>query len=968
MLSLPLYEAVFNSSPVGEYLLTPTPEAIILAVNDSFLKTVSRNREDLVGLSLFDAFPQNPDDPKDTGVAALRKSLARVVATGKPDTLALQRYPVRVTNSDGTSRYDERFWSAVSTPIFDDSGKLVCISHSTMDVTDVIAQRGQLQTVGSKLSPLEAGMISRSQAVHEVNQALQTERTRLRLLFEHAPGLVYFTHGPEHVIEQANTAFYELVGARDAIGKTLRIVFPDLERQGFYELHDEVYRSGQPYIAKEQLILLQASPDAPVAERYVDLVFEPIIDSLGIVIGICGQGNDVTEKRRIEEAMQRTAAQQIFRLELADRLRYLDSPEDIVATASELLGRHLDVSRVLYCEIDDSNGTFFIRRDWTGNGLPSIAGEVRRLDDFSPEIIQTLREGKPMVVHDIARDERTAAHVDAYDQIGVRANLAISLVKCGRLTTVLSIHHDAPRQWTESDVEVARDVAERTWLAVESARIQAQLRIEHARNEAIFDNMTEGFVLVDSDWTVLQMNAVSLRICQRTAEEAIGRNHWEVWPETIDSDGGRLYRQVKATGVPDTRVYQQTFANGHTMWSEIAAYPTLGGGLAAFFRDITEQKQLEQSLREADRRKDEFLAMLAHELRNPLAPISAAAEIMAMAQLDEVRLKRTSEVISRQVKHMTGLVDDLLDVSRVTRGLVNLSKAPQDMKSIVSNAIEQVRPILEAQRHHLGIDLSPESAPVLGDQKRLIQILTNLLNNAAKYTPPNGNIQLQMEVQEDKVLIHVRDNGIGIAPELQARVFELFSQADRTTDRAQGGLGIGLALAKSLAELHSGTVTCFSEGLDRGSCFTVCLPRLVDSNSPTDRPQSTQRFYKASKKLRILVVDDNVDAADMLKFLLEAAGHEVLVEYEPHRALERALAEVPDVGVLDIGLPEMDGNELARRLRVQPETAHTILIAVTGYGNESDRRNALASGFNHHLAKPVDTARLTSLLNELDNS
>jgi len=461
---------------------------------------------------------------------------------------------------------------------------------------------------------------------------------------------------------------------------------------------------------------------------------------------------------------------------------------------------------------------------------------------------------------------------------------------------------------------------------------------------------------------------VGLRICQRTAEEAIGRNHWEVWPETVDSDGGRLYRQVKATGVPDTRVYQQTFTNGHTMWSEITAYPTLGGGLAAFFRDITEQKQLEQSLREADRRKDEFLAMLAHELRNPLAPISAAAEIMAMAQLDEVRLKRTSEVISRQVKHMTGLVDDLLDVSRVTRGLVNLSKAPQDMKSIVSNAIEQVRPIMEAQRHHLGIDLSPEPAPVLGDQKRLIQILTNLLNNAAKYTPPDGNIQLQMEVQADKVLIHVRDNGIGIAPELQARVFELFSQADRTTDRAQGGLGIGLALVKSLVELHGGTVTCSSEGMGRGSCFTVCLPRLVESNSPADWRQSDQDVRQAVKKLRILVVDDNVDAADMLKLLLEASGHEVLVEYEPHRALERALAEIPDVGVLDIGLPGMDGNELARRLRAQPETAHATLIAVTGYGNESDRKNALASGFNHHLAKPVDTARLIALLNGLDNS
>ena len=968
MLSAPLYEAVFNSSPVGEYLLTPTSEAIILAVNDSFLKTVSRKREDLVGVSLFDAFPKNPEDSKDTGMAALRASLARVVATSKPDTLALQRYPVRVTNSDGASRYEERFWSAVSTPIFDDNGKLVCISHSTMDVTDVIAHKEQMQTAENKVSPLEAGMISRSQVVHEVNQALQAERTRLRLLFEHAPGFVYFTQGPEHVIEQANTAFYELVGPRNAIGKTLKIAFPDLKGQGFYELHDKVYRSGQPYIAEEKLVLLQPCPNAPVAERYVDLVFEPIIDALGVVIGICGQGNDVTGKRHIEEAKRRTAAQQAFQLELADRLRLLDSPEDIVATASELLGRHLDVSRVLYCEIDDSNGTFFIRRNWTAHGLPSIAGEVRRLDDFGPEIIATLRKGKPMVVHDVAQDERTAAHIDAYDQINVRANLAIPLVKSGRLTTLLSIHHDVPRQWTESDVELVRDVAERTWLAVESARIQAQLRIEHARNQAIFDNMTEGFVLVDSDWTVLQMNAVGLRICHRTAEEAIGRNHWEVWPETVDSDGGRLYRQVKATGVPDTRVYQQTFANGHTMWSEITAYPTLGGGLAAFFRDITEQKQLEQSLREADRRKDEFLAMLAHELRNPLAPISAAAEIMAMIQLDEARLKQTSQVISRQVKHMTGLVDDLLDVSRVTRGLVTINKTPQDLKTTVSNAVEQVRPIIEAQRHHLSIDLSAEPALVSGDQKRLVQILTNLLNNAAKYTPSGGDIQLRMEVQADKVLLHVRDNGIGITHQLQPHIFDLFAQAERSADRSQGGLGIGLALVKSLVELHHGTVACFSEGLGKGSCFTVCLPRLVEQGSLTSQRQGSQDLHQAKKKLRIFVVDDNTDAAHMLKILLEALGHDVLVEHDSRRALERARVEVPDVGVFDIGLPDMNGNELARRLRAQPETAHITLIALTGYGQEQDRDIALAAGFNHHLIKPVDTARLTSLLNELDNS
>jgi PAS domain S-box-containing protein len=963
-----IYESAFNNSPIGEYLLTPTPEAIILAVNDAFLKTASRNREDLVGLSLFVAFPENPDDPEDTGVGALRKSLARVIATGEPDTLALQRYPIWITHPDGSKTYEERYWSAVSTPIFDEDGRLTCISHSTMDVTDLVALKHQSQAVEDKLARLEAGMFNRTQTVHEVNKALQEERSRLRHLFEHAPGFVYFTQGPRHVIEQANNAFYELVGARDIVGKTLREAFPDLKEQGFYDLHDQVYGSGQPYIAQAQRVVLQASPDAPPVERFIDLVYQPIVDAEGAVIGICGQGNDITEKRRIEETLRRSAARQAFQLELADRLHPLLSAEDIVATASEILGRHLDNSRVLYCEIDDPDGTFFIRRDWTSHGLPSVAGKVRRLDDFGPEVIADLRSGNPVLIHDVRLDRRSAAHAAAYENLGVRANLAIPLLKSGRLVTVLNLHQTTARQWTDSDVEMARDTAERTWLAVASARAQAQLRIEHDRNQAIFDNMTEGFVLVDRDWTILRMNAVGLRICQRTASEAIGRNHWEVWPETRDSEGGRLYQQVKATGIPGTRVYRQTFANGHTMWSEITAYPTLDGGLAAFFRDITDRQQAEESLRDSNRRKDEFLAMLAHELRNPLAPISAAAELMAMVRLDAARLEQTSQVIRRQVSHMTGLVDDLLDVSRVTRGLVTIRKAPQDLKGIISNAVEQIRPIMETHHHHLGIDLPPEPAHVSGDQKRLVQILTNLLNNAAKYTPPGGDIRLRMEIHDDKVLLHVSDDGIGIEPELQARVFDLFEQGERTADRSQGGLGLGLALVKSLAELHGGTVKCFSEGLGKGSCFTVCLPRLAAQIDASDRRQSLREVHKADKALRVLVVDDNVDAAEMLKMLLEASGHDVLVEHESRRALERAQQEVPDVCLLDIGLPDMDGNELASTLRARPETARAVLIAITGYGQEHDRKAALDAGFDHHLVKPIDTKSLMVLLTRIGHA
>jgi CheY-like chemotaxis protein len=353
--------------------------------------------------------------------------------------------------------------------------------------------------------------------------------------------------------------------------------------------------------------------------------------------------------------------------------------------------------------------------------------------------------------------------------------------------------------------------------------------------------------------------------------------------------------------------------------------------------------------------------MLAHELRNPLAPIRSAAELLRVAGVADARVQTTSEVIARQVGHMTSLVDDLLDVSRVTRGLVQLDKQRLDTRQIVTDAVEQVSPLMRSRRHQLTLQLSSEPAPVCGDNKRLVQVIANLLNNAAKYTPEGGNILLRSEVRGSTVLLSVTDDGIGMEPGTAERVFELFAQAERTPDRSSGGLGLGLALVKSLVELHGGSVHCTSEGLGRGSRFSVILPLIEGDNA--DFPVRPGRKAEGPHKaLRVLVVDDNADAAQMLAMFLEASGHDVLVEYGARAALERARREPPDVLLLDIGLPEIDGNELARRLRAQPETANAVLIAVTGYGQEQDRRAALAAGFHHHLVKPVDPSRLIALL------
>lgn len=368
-------------------------------------------------------------------------------------------------------------------------------------------------------------------------------------------------------------------------------------------------------------------------------------------------------------------------------------------------------------------------------------------------------------------------------------------------------------------------------------------------------------------------------------------------------------------------------------------------------------------MREIDRRKDEFLAMLAHELRNPLAPISAAAELLRVPTLDREKIQQTSEIISRQVRHMKGLIDDLLDVSRVSRGQVTLDEGIHDAWQIVNGAVEQVRPLMDARQHHLTVQDASINAFIYGDQKRLVQITANILNNAAKYTPPGGHISLDLSIDSSHVIISVKDDGIGMEPEVLNRVFELFAQGERSSDRSQGGLGIGLAIVKSLVNLHGGTVTAYSAGLGKGSIFTVTLPLATDQPAPMQSSISVLEPAKTSHA--IMIVDDNVDAAMTLGTILEISGYTVTIAHSAEAALEQVTAISPKACLLDIGLPDMDGISLAKLLRNRPETTSSLMIAITGYGQDSDRQKSLHAGFDHHLVKPVDLQQLLGILSSL---
>jgi signal transduction histidine kinase/ActR/RegA family two-component response regulator len=390
---------------------------------------------------------------------------------------------------------------------------------------------------------------------------------------------------------------------------------------------------------------------------------------------------------------------------------------------------------------------------------------------------------------------------------------------------------------------------------------------------------------------------------------------------------------------------------------------------AALQRKEAARSLAEHELRAADQRKDEFLAMLAHELRNPLAPISTGAHLLRMLHAGNVQITQTCAIIVRQVEHMTGLVDDLLDVSRVTRGLVALARHPLDLRRVVDDAVEQIRPLVGTRRHRLALDLPLTPACVQGDHKRLVQVVANLLGNAAKYTPEGGTLALTLAADGPDWVLAVTDDGVGMAPELVERVFELFTQAERTPDRAQGGLGIGLALARSLVELHGGTIAAYSAGPGQGATFSVRLAAHVnEALAPPAAPAVAAAGAGAGAAdvqgaaLRILLVDDNVDAVHMLQQFLSSAGHRVEVAYCAGDALALAQRLVPALCLLDIGLPDFDGNELARRLRAQPALHATTLVAMTGYGRQQDRAAALAAGFDHYLVKPLNGDALAALL------
>ena len=937
----PDFRILFESTPSPCLVLTP--ELAIAAVTDAYLRATGTRRDTITGRHIFDVFPDNPDTPQADGVANLRASLTRVLALKQPDTMAVQRYDIAVEGSGG-ARFEERYWNPVNTPVLDAAGDVAHIIHRVDDVTELVRSRRREHAMSLELT-------AQSEEIGHHQQ--------LADLFHQAPTFMAVLSGAEHRVDYVNPGYLTLIGHRDIVGRPLAEGLPDAAAQGYVQLLDSVYRSDQPYLAKSAKYAVQAIPGGPVRERYVDFVFQPIRTEERKVRGIFVQGVDVTD--RVMADLRRDAL-----IRLTDEWRDLRTPEDISYTAAAILGQAMGVSRVGYGTIEHDAETLTVARDWNAPGVESVEG-IHQMRDYG-SYIDDLKLGKVVAIDDVCSDARTAPAAAALLARGAAALANVPILEHGKMVAILFVNSATPRTWLPEDLALAREVAERTRTATERLRNALAMQHSEAKFRTIADSMPQMVwsALPDGAHDYFNQRWYDFTGVPEGSTDGEGWNGmfhpddqeraWERWRHSLDT--GEAY-EIQ---------YRLRARSGQYRWVLGRAMPLFdeAGTLIRWMgtcTDIHEQKLAEQELRKAAQRKDEFLAMLAHELRNPLAPISSAAQLLRLPGMDETRVHLASDIIGRQVRHMTELVDDLLDVSRVTRGLVALEREHIDLRTIIHGAVEQAAPLIESRHHELLLRLPADSAVVVGDRTRLLQAIANLLNNAAKYTPQHGRITVSLAVGGEQLDLKVSDNGNGIDPALMPHVFDLFTQGERTPDRAHGGLGLGLALVKSIAALHGGSVAVDSAGPGKGSTFTISLP-LAGEAAPAVTAAAGEASAGPGRPLRLLIVDDNQDAARSLAVLLKAQDHKVVVAEDATAALAAAEGAGIEAFVLDIGLPDMDGYSLARQLRASDSTRGALLIALTGYGQAHDRVLARKAGFDHHLVKPVNIAELVRILSQ----
>jgi PAS domain S-box-containing protein len=650
-----------------------------------------------------------------------------------------------------------------------------------------------------------------------------------------------------------------------------------------------------------------------------------------------------------------------FLLALGDRLRSIAEPAQIQFESASALGRYLGANRVGYAE-DQGDGTRVVRHHYAV-GVPELDGG-QRYDDFGPGLQRALRAGHAAVRPDVAHDATLSdAEKRLHARLQIGASLDVPLRDGGRLAATMFVHYREPHPALAAEAALVEAVAARTLEAVQRARTEAALRRSELRLRKAISIDTVGVLFFSLDGRVLDANGAFERWVGYSADELRNSVPWQqLTPPEFMAVTQRAAEELATRG--ETKPYEKQMMrkDGTRFWGLFAPTRLSGSGTEAecveFIIDISEAKRVDQALREADRNKDEFLATLAHELRNPLAPLANGLALLRLAGADNPRLQRTVLIMDRQLGHMVRLVDDLLDVARISMGKIELQRERVALNEVIALAIEAMRERLEQRELHLDLHLGGQELCVEGDRVRLTQVFTNLLSNAVKYTPRGGRIQVRLEVDGEQAAVSIADTGIGIPAWALPHVFDLFSQVRIHQEQSEGGLGLGLSLVRSLVALHGGSVGAASDGAGRGSTFTVRLPR-VDGQWPSIQDSGHAALAPASSALQVLVADDNEDAAMTLASLLEFEGHQVRVAFDGEQAVASATAQRPDVAFLDLGMPRLDGMEAARRLRGLPAGRRMLIVALTGWGQEKDRDRTREAGFDAHLVKPP---RLTDLV------
>lgn len=584
--------------------------------------------------------------------------------------------------------------------------------------------------------------------------------------------------------------------------------------------------------------------------------------------------------------------------------------------------------------------------------------------------IDACLEKSRIIIEDTESSSQFHACRDIALSLGFRAIHCTPLISHqGEVLGTLSIFLPDPRRPTLRECTLADICARKAVLFIERDRAQKDLEDSQGRFEAVLDASGAPFIILEPVRKKREIVNFRWKYINRAAARAFGQLPSELMKHEVletlsymSAGSPEFYHCIKVIETQRTSEFDTAYVQGEkTRWFHCIASP-IHGGIAIWFADISERIRNEQLLRHSDKRKDEFLATLAHELRNPLAPIQQAAQLLVAAPVTDTQRQWASAVIDRQVKRMGALLDDLLDVPRISRGTLTLKKTLSSVSDIVASAVETALPNIEAKSHHLAVHNNAPSVVLEVDTLRIAQVIANLLNNAAKYTDSGGNIILQTRIHADELIIEVSDNGIGIPSESVSEVFHMFIQLHHTEDRIGGGLGIGLALSKGLIELHGGSISAHSAGLGKGSTFTLKLPVKSDiqSLSPITRFEEETPFETPSRK--ILIADDNQDALETLGALLIAEGHEVHHAHDGENALRIWHEQHPDVCLLDIGMPKMTGYEVARQIRASAEGSSTLLLALTGWGQSQDRQASLKAGFDHHLTKPVSPKQISQLL------